>query len=61
VKKQNGDFKNELDVRMDFPVCGSATLCISRLLFFFSVRDKTQKIIGVGVSVLAPCPPRDNL
>jgi hypothetical protein len=33
VKKQNDDFKNELDVRMDFPVCGLATHCISHLLF----------------------------
>jgi hypothetical protein len=38
VKKQNGDFKNELDVRIDFPVHGSATLCISHLLFRLHVQ-----------------------
>jgi hypothetical protein len=38
VKKKNDNFKNELDVRMDFPVCGSATLCISHLLFCICIQ-----------------------
>jgi hypothetical protein len=38
VRKQNGDFKNELDVRMDFSVCGYATVCISHVLFYIRIQ-----------------------